>query len=84
MNFYRALKHLYPDLELDIDFVLKDDGAGPYILKWNPKTPLPTDAALLEAWNEIKDIPIAQPKTELEILKETVDQLVLDNLMRGF
>lgn len=23
-------------------------------------------------------------KTELEILKETVDQLVLDNLMRGF
>ncbi|MEH7093930.1 hypothetical protein [Neobacillus vireti] len=32
--------------------------------------------------DDLKNTPI--PKSPLEILQETVDQLVLDNLMRGF
>lgn len=82
MDLYKVVKHIYPDLD-EKDFVLKDDGDGPYILEWFAEITQPTHEELQTVWEQIKDIPIEKPKTQLEILQETVDKLVLDNLMRG-
>lgn len=83
MDVYKTLKHLYPDLKADKDYELKQEKAEVFISKWNLDKEQPTQEEIAAAWEEIKDISIPQPKTELEILQETVDQLVLDNLMRG-
>lgn len=46
---YLALKHIYPELEDDKDFAIKNDGNGPYILYWNSELPQPTEEELLKA-----------------------------------
>lgn len=83
MNFYKALKHLHPDLELDKDFVLKDDGRGAYILEWDVNRLMPSDEEILQAWQQIKDIPEQHPLTELELIKKQQTDLVFELMMKG-
>lgn len=40
MNYYQAIKELYPDI-LDSQFKLQDDGNGIYISLWTYKEPQP-------------------------------------------
>lgn len=55
MNFYKALRHLHPDLEDGKDFILKDnsDGKGVYILEWKSTRPKPSSGEIVEAWNQL-------------------------------
>lgn len=38
---------IYPDADLLHTIVVQDDGAGPYIAKWDDPRPQPTEAELL-------------------------------------
>jgi len=49
MNIIAALQYLFPDASPITDYEVWDDGAGPYIKRWNLPAPIPTDAELLEA-----------------------------------
>lgn len=42
---YHAIKHLFPGIQ-DAEFSLRDDGAGPYIERWNRPEPKPTPEQL--------------------------------------
>lgn len=64
MNFYLALKHLHPDLEVDRDYTLRDDGEGVYIHSWNAERPKPTAQEVVDAWEVIKNIPSEPNETE--------------------
>lgn len=83
MIFYKALKHLHPDLEIDRDFVLRDDGEGVYILNWNVDRPKPTDSEINTAWEEIRADTEAEPLSEIEFLKKQQTDLVFELMMKG-
>lgn len=53
MNLFQVIKHLYPELEDDKDFVLYDDGTGVRIYKWNTDKPQPTEEEINSTWSEI-------------------------------
>ena len=40
-----AIKYIYPDIQ-DSQFDLQDDGAGPYIKRWDYSQPAPTQAEI--------------------------------------
>ena len=52
MNLYEKIKQIYPtlsdiDFQLDGNIVLRNDGQGDYIAKWeHPTLPRPTDEEL--------------------------------------
>ena len=56
MELDKAIKELFPSAEPGRDFVLQDDGAGPYIKKWNLKdqqgnpVPQPTQTEIEDAY----------------------------------
>ncbi len=56
MELYHAIKELFPEAEAERDFVLQDDGKGPYIREWNVKdvngnpVPEPTQTELEQAY----------------------------------
>jgi hypothetical protein len=81
MNKALAIKHLFPTAVPGRDFLVKDDGDGQYIAEWNLQENIPTEAELQSAWEAYR--PPEPPKSKVELLQETVDQLVVDNLMRG-
>lgn len=41
-----AVRALYPQAVINIDYLLMDDGSGPRIAQWNLPTPQPTQAEL--------------------------------------
>lgn len=88
MQIALTLQHMFPNAVLCVDFDVEHTaGEEPKISKWNLEVPQPTVEEIQSHWtaNEAAIMAANQPpKSELEILKETVDQLVLDNLMGGF
>lgn len=42
MNIAAALKVLFPDIDLDADCLLADEGSGPRIARWSRPEPQPT------------------------------------------
>lgn len=42
---YEAIKHLFPGIS-DAEFLLQDDGVGPYIARWSRPEPKPTPEQL--------------------------------------
>ena len=69
----------------DIDFLLQDDGSGPYISKWNSASPQPSEAEIETAQAEwkseydaeqvAKSDRIASAKAKLEALGLTTDEV---------
>lgn len=51
VSLYHAIKHLFPNAQANIDFVLQDDsdGKGPYIRDWNLPDDKPGKAAIAQA-----------------------------------
>jgi hypothetical protein len=52
MNIYEAVKQLYPQLEIDVDFSLIDSGSGPELYWHNKTITRPTQADLERGWLE--------------------------------
>ncbi len=49
MELDGAIKTLFPNAVNGIDYVLQDDGKGPYIKRWNLPDPKPTQTELVQA-----------------------------------
>ena len=54
MNLTKAIQHIYPDAQLDINFTPTMTDQGAKITAWSYHQPKPTDAQLADAWDEIK------------------------------
>lgn len=82
MQIGLILKAMFPNVEFGKYEVVNGE-----ITVWKLEDPQPTAEELEAYWMEHKQQLLSEqlkpPKTEFEILKETVDQLVLDDLMRG-
>jgi hypothetical protein len=82
MELYRVLIHLHPKLN-DADFVLQDDGDGPYIKSWlSNEIQKPSDEQLVTAWEEIKNNTLPPTLTleqQLEEEKQKVRRLEAQN-----
>ena len=65
----------------DTDFIVQDDGSGPYISKWNSVSPQPTEAEIEEGhrlWDAeqiVKAEQLASAKSKLEALGLTVEEI---------
>ena len=65
----------------DTDFIVQDDGSGPYISKWNSASPQPTEAEIEEGhrlWDAeqiVKADQLASAKSKLEALGLTVEEI---------
>lgn len=81
MNVYQVIKHLHPQLKAERDFVLRDDGEGAYILRWNVEIPEPTEEELAQAWEAIKSE--QPPLSEVEAVKKEMTDLVYELMMKG-
>ncbi|AGK52039.1 XkdW family protein [Bacillus sp. 1NLA3E] len=85
MNLFKCIIYLHPSLEANKDFILKDDGTGPYILEWNADLPIPNEAEIIQAWEQIKDIPDPEPpltpleqlQKKQELMQQAIDDLIL-------
>ena len=55
MNLTQAIRHIYPDAILDVNFTPTMTAEGPKITAWSFGQPKPTDAQLASAWGEIKN-----------------------------
>jgi hypothetical protein len=51
MNIATALKVLFPNARQPFDFLVQDDGDGPYLAQWNLPDPQPTEGELQAAWD---------------------------------
>jgi hypothetical protein len=52
-NIAKALQHLFPGTKPGIDYMLQDDGDGPYIKEWNMPGEMPTEDQINQASNEL-------------------------------
>jgi len=50
-----VIEHLRPGLRAAVDYVIQDDGSGPYIAAWRSLEPQPTPAELAAAESRRKD-----------------------------
>lgn len=50
MELDKAILQIYPDIDFLDGVRLQDDGAGPYIARWNDPRPQPSEAELQAAW----------------------------------
>lgn len=71
MNIVNALRHLYPNAEPLRDYVLRDDGGGPYIAAWSLPDPQPT-LSELEAASTAYDAAETQRQTDATALRQRV------------
>lgn len=49
IDLWKAFAHLYPDAVLLVDYVLQDDGAGPYLAMWGLPGDPPTEGEITTA-----------------------------------
>lgn len=79
------LAYKYPNLKAGKDYLVKDDGEGAFIAKWNAEEPQPTDEELQDAWAEYEANPPQDPLTPVEQLKKQQDlmQQAIDELIFG-
>lgn len=79
MNYRLALEYIYPDIVIEKDYILRDDGKGVYISEWSYDKPQPTLDELNAAWDQVKNEPLPEPPLTLEervkILEEKVKAL---------
>lgn len=73
----QSILRRYPELTED-DVVLRDDGEGVYIDIWGSGKPKPTMDEVLSWVEEDKNVP--KPKTEMELMKEAIDDLILGGM----
>lgn len=83
MILYYAINQIYPDARPDVDYVLKDEGLGENIIKWNYSSPQPTESQLQEAWGQCKDNLPQPPISEIEQLKKQQADLTFTLMMAG-
>lgn len=50
MNISRAIQYLFPQAVIREDFLVGDDGEGPYLAVWNLPQSRPSEKQLTEAW----------------------------------
>ncbi|WP_255835946.1 XkdW family protein [Bacillus sp. FS02] len=83
MNKALAIKYLYPNAELGVDYSVRDDGEGQFIDKWSLDDPMPSDEVLEAAWNEYlsesNEKPLSNVEKQLLVLGE---QLALEKIAR--
>jgi hypothetical protein len=88
MNLYLVIKTLYPNSKPFKDYVLMDNGQGPFIYEWNLPDTQPTQEELEAYWNghqqEILDAN-KPPLSELDILKANQElmQKAIDDIILG-
>lgn len=68
MNISKAIQHIYPHLNPDCDYEVRDEGEGPFLAEWKSSEPSPTNESLQIAWEQVKDA--APPLSETEKLKK--------------
>ena len=67
MSIVTAIEYLFRGIELDRDYVVRDDGTGPYISRWSRPEPQPTPEELeaarpaAEAWAARQAMPTLTP-----------------------
>lgn len=87
MDLNATIKHMYPDLDSEKDYSLRDDGDGQYILEWNAKgIDQPSTASLIDHWERFKDeiTDMFKPgPSEVEILEQTQADLIMTLMMNG-
>jgi hypothetical protein len=49
VSIAQSLQHMFPDIDLEREVILQDDGNGPYIAAWRRPEPQPTDAEIAAA-----------------------------------
>ncbi|AKG36476.1 XkdW family protein [Paenibacillus durus] len=77
MDLYLAIKHIFPSVQVDKDFVLldKSDGKGPYIAVWNLDAPRPTEEELQAAWEACLEAEANKPPAEPDELEQLRKEL---------
>lgn len=69
MNLADLIKLKFPDKKVFVDYVIQDDGQGPYISKWDESLgPKPTQAQL-DAWT-IELAPVKQAQDARQAKRE--------------
>jgi hypothetical protein len=67
MIYALCIKHIYPGIDEQKDFIIKQPNEGVQIIdEWNYSEPIPTDQQLLNAWYEIKNNLPTSPKNDKE------------------
>ncbi len=66
-----ALKYLFPNADPSRDYLLQDDGLGPYIAAWHLADPQP-DAAQLQAASDAYDAQQAQQAADAAALRQKI------------
>jgi hypothetical protein len=74
MDLDRVIKRIYPDLNAGKDFVLQDDGEGPYIAEWKVESKKPSVEELEATWSDLESQPVVIPKDRLAIIGELLVQ----------
>ena len=68
MDLYQVIINKYPGLKVDMDFTLKDDGQGPYILSWTNDNPQPTVDEINAEWELVEfERAVSDKKAELNL-----------------
>jgi hypothetical protein len=74
MQVALTLKHMYPGAKFD---VVEYANGELVIEKWEHSEPQPSMEAIQAHWNINEAVIMEKPKTEFELLKEAVDELIL-------
>jgi hypothetical protein len=88
MQLFATLAHMYPNLKIDEDYILREDPdtGENVILEWNADVEQPTTQSISEHWEQFKDeiekLFERQP-SELEILEQTQADLIMALMMNG-
>jgi hypothetical protein len=84
MDFlYETLKYRFSDLEVERDFVLRNDGNGSYIAEWKTTTyPMPT-LEDLQAYYTTNQTAISEMFKRPPTVEETQADLIYTLMMNG-
>lgn len=81
MELGALMKKLYPSAVSQKDYVVQNDGDGPYIAEWYLNEPQPTQEELETAWANY--VPEPRPLTKLEELERQQElmQTAIDEII---
>lgn len=77
------LAYQYPHLKVGKEYLVKDDGSGAFIAKWEASEPQPTDEELQIAWDEYIANPPEPELAPVEDLQKQHTDLVFQLMMGG-
>ncbi len=82
--FMQAIQTLYPDIVIGVDYLLRDDGEGPYIYKWAYRdTDAPEARTVDDMILAISKVPLYN-ESQIKKTHIAIDACVEDLLSRGF